>query len=107
MRTFGLACLLALTLLIPGCGNVFVSGSWNSATQRVSGVVSIVQLTTVLDGNTSTQVTVVTFTNHSTGTSESFCGDQRTRFPLNSFVQATFTPGQPCSNLFTVVIRLS
>lgn len=106
MRTFGLACLLALALLISGCGNVFVRGSWNGGTQTVSGIVSIVQLTVVVDGNVSTQVTVVTFTQNFGSSTVSFCGDQRTQFPLNDFVQATFAPGQPCSDLFNVVIRV-
>ncbi|MBZ5549623.1 MAG: hypothetical protein LAO22_16985 [Acidobacteriia bacterium] len=107
MRTFGLACLLALVLLISGCGNVFVRGSWNGGTQTVSGVVSIVQLTVVVDGdNVSTQVTVVTLTNNFGSSTVSFCGDQRTRLPLNEFVQATFLPGQPCSDLFNVVIKI-
>ncbi len=107
MRTFGLACLLALTLLIPGCGNVFVRGFWNGGTQTVSGTVSIVQLSFVVDGNVSTQVTVITFTDNFASSTVSFCGDQRTQFPLNDFVQATFAPGQPCSNLFNVVITVN
>lgn len=72
----------------------------------MSGFVSIVQFTVVFDGNVSTQVTVVTLANNFGNTTESFCGDQRTQFPVNEFVQATFMPGQPCSNLFNVVIRL-
>jgi hypothetical protein len=32
-----------------------------------------------------------------------FCGDQRSQFPMNTFLQANFTPGQPCSNLIIVV----
>jgi hypothetical protein len=107
MRTFGLACVLALILLIDGCGNVFVRGSWNGA-QTVSGIVSLVQFTVVVNGdNVSTQVTVVTFTNNFAGSTIPFCGDQRTRFPLNNFAQATFRPGQPCSDLFNVVITIN
>jgi hypothetical protein len=108
MRIFGLGCLLALVLLIPGCGDVFVRGSWNSGTQTVSGFVSVVQLTIVISGdNVSTQVTVVTLTNHFNSSTISFCGDQRTQFPLNQFVQANFLPGQPCANLFTVAIKIN
>ncbi len=107
MRTFGLACLLALTLPLPGCDNVFVGGYWNGGAQTISGFVSIVQFTTVFDGNVSTQVTVVTLTQNPGSTAISFCGDQRARFPLDNFVEATFSPGQPCSTLFTVVIRVN
>ena len=108
MRLCGLSCLLALALLISGCGNVFVRGSWNGGSQTVSGFVSIVQLSVVVDGNNvSTQVTVVTLSNNSGSSTTSFCGDQRTRFPLNNFAQVTFQPAQPCSNLFSVVIKVS
>ncbi len=104
MRTFGLACLLLLIAFVPGCGNVFVRASWNGGTQTVTGMVSIVQFTVVSDGNSSTQVTIVTLTNNFGSLTESFCGDQRTRFPFDNFVRATFQPGQPCSSLFNVVI---
>ena len=108
MRIFGLACLLALVLLIPGCGNVFVRGSWNGGNQTVSGFVSVVQLTVVVDGNNvSTQVTVVTLTNNFSSSTLSLCGDQRTRFPLNEFAQATFLPGQPCADLSNVAIKIN
>jgi hypothetical protein len=108
MRIFGLACLLALVLLIPGCGNVFVRGSWNGGTQTVSGFVSVIQLTVVISGdNVSTQVTEVTLTNNFNSSTLSFCGDQRTQFPLNEFAQATFLPGQPCADLFNVAIKIN
>ena len=107
-RIFGLACLLSLVLLTPGCGNVFVRGSWDGGKQTVSGTVSIVQLTVVVDGNNvSTQVTVVTLTNNFGSPTVFFCGDQRSRFPLNGFAQATFLPGQACSDLFNVVIKIN
>jgi hypothetical protein len=106
MRIFGLACLLALVLLIPGCGNVFVRGSWNSGTQTVSGFVSVVQLT-IVSTDVSTQVTVVTLTNNFGSSTVSFCGDRRSQFPLNEFAQATFLPGQPCADLFKVAIKIS
>jgi len=54
----------------------------------------------------STQVTVVTLCNKFVGTNETFCGDQRTRFPLNDFVLATFMPGQPRSSLFSMHITV-
>ncbi|HEX9112377.1 MAG TPA: hypothetical protein VF845_12930 [Terriglobales bacterium] len=107
MRIFGLACLLALLLAIPGCGNVFVSGFTNFGAQTVSGFVSIVQVTVVINGNNvSTQITVVTFVNNFTSSTMSFCGDQHTQFPLNDFVQASFMPGQPCANLVNVAIKI-
>lgn len=86
----------------------FVPGSRNGGTQTVSGFVSVVQLTVVISGdNVSTQVTVVTLTNHFSSSTVSLCGDQRTQFPLNEFVQANFLPGQLCSDLFNVVIKIN
>jgi hypothetical protein len=107
MRSFGLASLLSLVLLVPGCGNVFVRAQWNGGNQTVSGVVSTVQLTVVVDGNNvSTQVTIVTLIDNLAASNFSFCGDQRNQFPPDRFAQATFAPGQPCSTLVNVVIRI-
>ncbi len=107
MRTFGLACLLCLVLLLSSCGNVFVRANWNSGNQTVSGVVSIVQLTVVIDSNNvATQVTVVTLLDNLEASNFTFCGDQSMRFPPDRFAQATFTPGQPCSTLLSVIINI-
>ena len=107
MRTFGLASLLSLLLLLPGCGNVFVRAQWNGGNQTVSGMVSVVQLTLVVDSNNvSTQVTIVTLVDNLGTSNFSFCGDQRNQFPPDRFAQATFTPGQPCSTLVNVIIRI-
>jgi hypothetical protein len=107
MRTFGLACLLSLLLLLPGCGNVFVRAQWNNGNQTVSGMVSVVQITLLVDSNNvSTQVTIVTLLDNLGASNFSFCGDQRNQFPPERFAQATFTPGQPCSTLVNVVIRV-
>ena len=72
----------------------------------VSGVVSFVQLTIVTDGNNvSTQVTVVTLQDNLGASNFTFCGDQRFQFPPDRFAQATFTPGQTCSTLLSVIIK--
>jgi hypothetical protein len=106
MRTLGLAILLFLVLLIAGCGNVFIRANWNGNNQTVSGVVSIVQLTIVTDGNNvSTQVTVVTLRVNLGASNFTFCGDQRFQFPPDRFAQATFTPGETCSTLLSVIIK--
>lgn len=107
MRTVGLACLAVVLLLVCGCGNVFVRGSWGSGNQTVSGTVSVVRLTIIVDSNNvSTQVTIVTFLNQSSSSDVSFCGDQRSQFPLQQFAQATFTSGQMCDTLLQVSIKL-
>lgn len=106
MRSLGLAILLFALLLLPGCGNVFIRANWNGNNQTVSGIVSVVQLTVVIDGNNvSTQVTVVTLLDNMGASSFSFCGDQRFQFPPDRFAQATFTPGQTCSTLLSVIIK--
>jgi hypothetical protein len=106
MRTLGLASLLSLAMLLPGCGNVFVRFQWNGGNQVVSGTVSTVQLTIIVDSkNVSTQVTIVTLTDNSGASNFSFCGDQQNQFPPDHFAQATFTPGQPCSTLVNVVLK--
>jgi hypothetical protein len=104
MRTLGLAILLFPILLTAGCGNVFIRAN----NQTVSGVVSVVQLTIVTDGNNvSTQVTavVVTLRDNLGASNFTFCGDQRFQFPPDRFAQATFTPGQTCSTLLSVIIK--
>jgi uncharacterized protein YceK len=107
MRTFGLACLLSLVLLLSGCGSVFFRADWNGGSQTASGLVSIVQLTFVVDNNNiSTQVTIVTLANNLGASNFTFCGDQRTQFPLDRFAKATFTPGRTCSTLLSVVIKI-
>ncbi len=107
MRTFGLACLLALVLPIAGCGNFTFQGALNNNSQTMSGVVSVVQVTFVNDNNVEIQVTIVTLLNNFISTTRTFCGDQQIQFPFNDFAQATFVPGQPCSNLLTVFIRIN
>ena len=107
MRTFGLASLLSLVLLVSGCGNVFVRANWNGGSQTVTGVVSAVKFTVVIDGdNVATQVTIVTLLDNMGASNFTFCGDQRTQFPPDRFAEATFTPGQPCATLLRVVIKI-
>jgi hypothetical protein len=96
-------CLLSLllaSLFLASCGQVFVSAfSHPSPTTVFVGTVSIVQIT-VIDGNVL--VTVVTLINGGIGDNFTFCGDQRSQFPMNRLVSATFTPGTPCANIIQV-----
>ena len=107
MRTFGLASLLSLVLLVSGCGNVFVRANSNGGSQTATGVVSTVQFTVVIDGdNVATPVTIVTLLDNMGASNLTFCGDQRTQFPPDRFAEATFTHGQPCATLLRVVIKI-
>ncbi len=108
MRRAALASLLCAVLLIPGCDAVFIGGVFNPNTQTVSGTVSNVFLTFVSDGHgNSIQATIVTLVVNLGQSTIAFCGNQQSQFPMNQFAQATFVPGQPCSNLLTVVIIIN
>jgi hypothetical protein len=70
----------------------------------VTGIVSVVELSTVLDGGTFVTVTFVTLVNRTIPNQSTFCGDQTAFFPMNQFVTASFTPGTPCFSIVQVVI---
>ena len=93
--------VLILLMLCPSCGDVFVRGALNSSSQTAIGVVSIVQFS-VTDAGSS--ITVVTLVQSGMANTLSFCGDQRSRFPLDQPVRVTFTPGSTCASV--VVIEL-
>lgn len=100
-----LAALLVVILAasLTGCGSTFlVRGALNAST--ISGTISIVQLTTVVDHGTLITVTLVTFLQSGSASSMNFCGDQRTRFPIDEFVNARFTPGPACATVIQIVI---
>ena len=103
-----LLCVLLAICLIPlgaGCGNVFLSASSQPGFSSASGMVSIVQLSTVIGTNGRTvQVTFVTFLQEGTSSTVGFCGDQSSRFPMNQSVRTDFIPGQSCSSILVVVI---
>ena len=70
----------------------------------VTGTVSIVELSTVIDGGIFVTVTIVTLINTGIPTRTTFCGDQTAFFPTDQFVTASFTPGTPCFSVVQVVI---
>jgi hypothetical protein len=69
--------------------------------QTVSGLVTVVHLSITSGGSS---ITVVTFAAGGTANSVNFCGDQRSQFPMNQFVQASFNPGTPCATLIAIVV---
>jgi hypothetical protein len=102
-----LSVLLAVSLitLCAGCGNVFLSASSQPGFSTTSGLVIIVQLSSVIGTNgTMVQVTFVTFLQEGTSSTVGFCGDQSSRFPMNQTVRTDFVPGQSCSSILVVVI---
>jgi hypothetical protein len=95
----------SLITLCTGCGNVFFSASSQPSFSTTSGLVSIVQLSSVIGANgTTVEVTFVTFLQEGTSSTVGFCGDQGSRFPMNQTVRTDFIPGQSCSSILVVVI---
>ena len=104
-RLLSIVLICSFSLLSTGCGNVFVGGAINPGFSTVSGTVSFIQVTSVIDGNGSTiQVTFVTFFQSGSSSTVGFCGDQSTQFPMNQTVRADFNPGQNCSTIIVIVI---
>jgi len=97
--------VVCLITLCAGCGNVSLSASSQPNFSTTSGMVSIVQLSTVIGANgTTVEVTFVTFLQEGTRSTVGFCGDQGSRFPMNQMVRTDFVPGQSCSSILVVVI---
>jgi len=103
-RLFASCLAVPILMVSSGCGNVFVRGTLNGPTLSMSGLVSVVQLTTVIDHGSAVTVTLVTFLHDGTSSSMNFCGDQRGQFPLDQFVRAQFTETQSCASWIVVLI---
>jgi hypothetical protein len=100
---FLLATCLVVTLI--ACGNIFIRGAINPGPSSVSGMVTVVQLGAVIgDGGSTVQVTFVTLQQDGTSSTVGFCGDERSRFPVQESIRANFTPGQTCASIVTIVI---
>jgi len=98
-----LACSLALCC--SGCSGVFVGGAINPGFSTVSGTVSFIQLSNVMDGSGGfVVVTFVTFQQSGAPSTVGFCGDQTSQFPMNQMVKTNFNPGQPCAGLIVVIL---
>lgn len=93
---------LALVISLASCGKIFIRGALNTTT--ISGTVSVVQITTANNNGTSMTVTLVTFLQSGTASTVDFCGDQRSQFPVDQFVQASFVPGATCASVVEIII---
>jgi hypothetical protein len=110
MRALSLFFLLALV----GCGNVrdprlSQSALPNSGQLSVSGFINAIQLTNAgTNLGPNSVVTVVTFIPQTPQAGPSavitFCGDQQSRFVLNTFAIVNFTQAQGCANIVSVNI---
>jgi hypothetical protein len=92
------ACLLTCV----SCGDIFVRGAINPGSQSASGLVSVVQFSAAT--GTGVSLTIITLAGNGMAGTFSFCGDQRTLFPIDSQVRVSFMPGNPCASLVTVVL---
>ncbi len=102
-RLLSLALGFALLAALSGCGSkFFIGGAINTGT--VSGTVSAVQLSIVIENGTSVTVTQVTFLGSGMPNSMNFCGDQRAQFPLNQFVRASFSMTPGCASILQIVV---
>jgi hypothetical protein len=94
--------VLACVLSTISCGDIFVRGALNSGAQTTSGLVSIVQFSASSGGGVS--ITVITLTGDGMATTFSFCGDQRSLFPVDRQVRVNFMSGNPCNSVIAVVL---
>jgi hypothetical protein len=79
-RLLSLTLVFALLLSLCGCGSkFFVRGAIN--TGGISGTVSMVEITTVIENGSFATVTLVTFLQVGTSSSMNFCGDQQALIP--------------------------
>ena len=100
-----LAAVLLLAVTLAGCGGVTSFSFFsNPGLARTSGLVSIVHFTVVSGpGGTFVNVTVVTLVQNGFSNTTDFCGDVRNDFPMNTFVNVNFNPGQPCATVVQVI----
>jgi hypothetical protein len=89
-----------LSLALASCGTFGFSSNPGSASNTAAGTVSLVHLS-VVDGDV--QVTFVTLQSSGSANQFTFCGDQVSRFPMNTSVTVNFNPGQNCNQVVVVI----
>ncbi len=97
--------LVVLLVVLIGCGGVtFQANSSPGNAVTVSGLVTFVQFTAILDGSgTLVSVTVVTLQQTGVPQTFTFCGSQSSMFPLNQNMRVSFVPAATCGNIVAVV----
>jgi hypothetical protein len=98
--------LLAVLLIgLVGCGGIVIqSNVGTGGVTSFSGLVSIVQLSSVAHNGTFISVTVVTLLQSGTATNLTFCGNMASQFPVNTSVSVNFISAVPCSTAQLVII---
>lgn len=97
--------LVVLLVVLTGCGTVtFQANSAPGNAVTVSGLVTFVQFTAILNGSgTLVNVTVVTLQQTGVSQTLTFCGSQSSMFPLNQNMQVSFVPAATCGNIVVVI----
>jgi hypothetical protein len=97
--------LAVLLVVLIGCGAVtFQANGPPGNAVTVSGFVTFVQFTAILNGSgTLVDVTVVTLQQTGVPQTFTFCGSQRSMFPLNQNMRVSFVPAATCGNIVAVI----
>ena len=97
--------LVGLLIVLIGCGGAtFQANSSPGSAVTVSGLVSFVQFTAILDGSGAlVNVTVVTLQLTGVPQTFTFCGSQSSMFPLNQNMRVSFVPAATCGNIVAVI----
>ena len=94
-----------LLICLLGCGGGHFQGTFRSGSPvfSVTGFVSFVELTTVLDS--TIVVTIVTFLpDFSPATAVIFCGDLTQQLFLDDFATVNFTQGATCATALAIFV---
>ncbi len=98
-------CLTSLLVIGPvGCSGFAFVTSFQPASSVVtmSGVVTVVQITTIQAPAGTTTVTVVTFVQQNNASTINLCGNVGGQFLINAFATVNFTQGPSCGNVVTI-----
>ena len=97
--------LVVLLVVLIGCGGVTFQASSNpGGAIAVSGLVTFVQFTAILDiSGALVNVTVVTLQQMGVPQTFTFCGSQTSLFPLDQNMRVSFVPAATCGNIVAVV----
>lgn len=97
--------LTAWSSVLVGCGGAYFVGfvSNPGGTNQISGTIQSVSVASAvtISGAPLTS-TVVVIVNASATSTQIFCGDQSSLFPINQSVTVSFTPGVYCSTIMSV-----
>jgi hypothetical protein len=101
--------LLAFSLLLAGCGQIYVAGFWNQPAPPphpapFKGTVAAVEIRLSGDFETPKSFTVVTLRNSNGFTTLNFCGSHASEFPVDGVVSVRFSPESECARLRSVQV---